>query len=63
LAEQGRTTLLAFLTLSSITVAAPAWGEDGNRLAIEVGAPVYQDLDGPQLETDLVLVLGWQLLR
>jgi hypothetical protein len=32
----------------------------GHRLAAEVGAPVYQDLDGPQLETDLVFALGWQ---
>lgn len=32
----------------------------GHRLAAEVGAPVYQDLDGPQLETDLVFTLGWQ---
>jgi hypothetical protein len=30
------------------------------RLAAEAGAPVYQDLDGPQLETDLVLSLGAQ---
>lgn len=34
----------------------------GNRLAIEGGVPVYQDLDGPQLETDLILIAGWQLL-
>lgn len=30
------------------------------RLAVEFGFPVYQDLDGPQLETDWVLWLGWQ---
>jgi hypothetical protein len=30
------------------------------RLAFEVGAPVYQDLNGPQLETDLVFTLGAQ---
>jgi hypothetical protein len=33
----------------------------GHRLALEIGAPIYQDLDGPQLETDLLLTLGWQL--
>lgn len=33
----------------------------GNRLALEFGVPVYQDLDGPQLETDWTLTLGWQL--
>lgn len=32
----------------------------GNRLAIEAGIPVYQKLDGPQLETDLIFTLGWQ---
>ena len=30
------------------------------RLAAEVGVPVYQKLDGPQLETDMVLTLGAQ---
>lgn len=33
----------------------------GNRLAFEVGRPVYQHLDGPQLETDTTITLGWQL--
>ena len=32
----------------------------GQRLFAEFGLPVYQDLDGPQLETDWVLWLGWQ---
>lgn len=32
----------------------------GQRLAFEVGVPVYQDIDGPQLETDLIYTLGWQ---
>jgi hypothetical protein len=32
----------------------------GQKLAIEFGFPIYQDLDGPQLETDWVLTLGWQ---
>ena len=30
------------------------------RLAAEAGVPVYQDLDGTQLETDLVFTLGAQ---
>ena len=33
----------------------------GNRLALEYQVPAWQDLDGPQLETDGVLTLGWQL--
>lgn len=32
----------------------------GHRLAIEAGVPVYHDLDGPQLATELQLTLGWQ---
>lgn len=32
-----------------------------NRLALEFGVPVYQDLNGPQLETDWILSIGWQL--
>lgn len=32
----------------------------GHRVAIEAGIPIYQWLDGPQLETDWVLTLGWQ---
>jgi hypothetical protein len=31
-----------------------------HRLALEVGRPVYQHLDGPQLETDWTATLGWQ---
>ncbi len=32
----------------------------GHRLALEVGAPIYQNLNGPQLETDWTLTVGWQ---
>ena len=35
-------------------------GTAGHRLAFEIGAPVYQDLNGPQLETDWTLTLGYQ---
>jgi len=31
-----------------------------HRLAFEFGVPVYQDLNGPQLETDWTFTLGWQ---
>jgi hypothetical protein len=34
----------------------------GHRLALEAGRPVYQNLDGPQLETDWTAMLGWQLM-
>jgi len=32
----------------------------GNRFSLEVGKPLYQKLDGPQLETDFILTAGWQ---
>jgi len=32
----------------------------GHRLALEALLPVQQDLDGPQLETDWTVTLGWQ---
>ncbi|CAM2064065.1 Transporter [Sulfidibacter corallicola] len=32
----------------------------GHRLALDFTLPVSQDLDGPQLETDLAATLGWQ---
>ena len=32
----------------------------GHRLAVEWVTPLAQDLDGPQLETDSVLTVGWQ---
>jgi len=34
----------------------------GHRLALEVGRPVYQNPDGPQLEADWTAMLGWPLL-
>ena len=33
----------------------------GNRLELEVGAPLYESLDGPQMSTDYWLTLGWSL--
>jgi len=33
---------------------------DGQRIAFEFGVPVYQDLDGPQLERDWTARAGWQ---
>ena len=32
----------------------------GHRLAAEIGAPIYQDLDGPQLATEVRGTIGWQ---
>jgi len=36
-------------------------GTKTNRLALELIKPVYQDLNGPQMEMDYSVVLGWQL--
>lgn len=33
----------------------------GHRLAVEYGLPLYENLDGPRLETDNRFTLGWQL--
>lgn len=35
---------------------------EGNRLAVEFGVPLFQSLQGPQLETDWFLTVGWQWL-
>jgi len=32
----------------------------GHRLALELGMPVYQDLNGPQMERDWSLMMAWQ---
>ncbi|MEM7192470.1 MAG: transporter [Pseudomonadota bacterium] len=32
----------------------------GQRVAAEVGVPFYQDLNGPQLQTDYTFMIGWQ---
>ncbi len=32
----------------------------GHRIAVEMVFPIYQDLNGPQLETDWTLTVGWQ---
>ena len=44
--------------LLGINYVAHSWNH--MRFAFEIGAPVYQDLNGPQLETDLVFTLGTQ---
>jgi hypothetical protein len=32
----------------------------GQRIALEVGIPIYQELDGPQLKQNWSLKTGWQ---
>jgi acetolactate synthase regulatory subunit len=46
--------------LLGISLYAPQGILKGHRLAIEGGAPVYQSLEGPQLQTDWLFRVGWQ---
>jgi len=39
---------------------AGSGGLRGHRLAFEINIPLYQDLDGPQLESDWMLTTGYQ---
>lgn len=39
----------------------PFEGIGSNRIAIEGGAPVYQYLNGPQLQTNWTITVGWQM--
>jgi hypothetical protein len=47
------------LLLGANLYGRSGWVE-GHRLAVEFGVPIYQWLDGPQLETDWLLTAGWQ---
>ena len=46
--------------LVGLNLYAPKGVLKGHRLAIEGGAPLYQSLDGPNLQTDWTLRVGWQ---
>lgn len=46
--------------LIGVNLYQPEGSLKGQRLALEAGMPVYQHLDGPQLETDYRIMLGWQ---
>jgi len=46
--------------LLAIELYAPQGGLKGQHLGFELGLPVYQALDGPQLETDWTISAGWQ---
>ena len=43
-----------------VNVVVPLGPLGEHRLAAEVLLPVYRDLDGPQLENDWMVVVGWQ---
>jgi hypothetical protein len=49
--------------LGGVNFLFPEWMGVENRLAVEVGAPVYQNLAGPQLGTDWVVWAGYQFVK
>lgn len=46
--------------LAGVNLYQPEGDLAGHRLAAEFGLPVFQNLEGPQLETDYRFTLGWQ---
>lgn len=46
--------------LLSVELYAPQGILKGQHLGFEIGVPVYQSLDGPQLEADWTVSAGWQ---
>ncbi|MEM7619055.1 MAG: transporter [Pseudomonadota bacterium] len=46
--------------LFGVSMAGQQGALSGHRFAFEIGTPIYQDLNGPQMETDLILTVGWQ---
>lgn len=46
--------------LLGVNLYVPSGFFKGNRFAVEVGAPVYQRLDGPVPQTDWLVRVGWQ---
>ncbi len=46
--------------LGGINLVGQSGALRGHRLAIEAGAPVHEDLNGPQMSTDWMLTVGWQ---
>lgn len=46
--------------LGGVNLIVPEGPLQGHRFALEAGVPVYQDLNGPQMETDWMLQVGWQ---
>lgn len=59
-ADPGRRAAARLNALFGINLRAPKGALDGFRLAIEAGLPVYQRVDGPQLESDWILTTGVQ---
>ena len=48
--------------LAGVNFYMPSGAFNGNRLAIEGGAPVYENLDWPQMSEEWVLAASWQAI-
>lgn len=46
--------------LFGVNLYQPGGALKGHRIAVEGGLPIYQQLEGPQLETDWLMTIGWQ---
>lgn len=55
--NQGGESVSAF---AGINLVGQSGAIKGHRLALEIGLPLYRNLNGPQLETDLTVTVGWQ---
>ncbi len=49
--------------LAGINILFPEVMELENHLGLEIGVPIYQNLDGPQLESDYTFFVGWQIIN
>ena len=49
--------------LLGMNILFPEVMELENHFGIEVGLPIYQDLNGPQLESDYSFFVGWQIIN
>ena len=46
-------------TLIGVNIGPQSWGQE-HIFSIEFGVPAYQDLHGPQLQTDWLFTGGWR---
>jgi hypothetical protein len=46
--------------IGGVNFVATHGGLAGHRVGIEVGAPVYQNLNGPQMTGQWFATIGWQ---
>ncbi len=47
--------------LAGVNLAGQTGALKGHRVAAEIGVPLYRDLNGPQMETDLTFTVGYQI--